>query len=93
LVHKIEQVDILSTKKSSKKSRYLLLMTMMRFNSLLSRLQFGGRICACTDGRFIFFQDLPLSILSENGMLRRELEDFFINTVGVCLGFDQSSGA
>ena len=93
LVHKIEQVDILSTTKSSKKSRYLLLMTMMRFNSLLSRLQFGGRICACTDGRFIFFQDLPVSILNENGMLENKLDDFIITTVGVCLGFGQSSGA
>ena len=92
VVHKIERGDILSTKKRKKKSCYLLLMTMMRLNSLLSRIPFGGRICACNDGQFIFSQDVPMSILRENGRLRRKLDDFFITTVWVCLGFDQTSG-
>ena len=93
VVHKVEQGDILSTKKNRKKSRYSLLMTMMRFNSLFSQIPFGGRICACNDGQFILFQDLPLSILNEHGMLQSKLDDFIIRTVEVRLGFDQSSGA
>ena len=93
VVHKVERGEILSNKKHRKKSRYLLLMTMMRFNSLLSQIPFGGRICACNDGQFIFFQDLPVSILNKNGMLQNKLDDFIITTVEVRLGFDQSSGA
>ena len=71
-----------------RRSGYSLLMTMMRLNSQLSRTSCGGRICVC-DGRFLFFQDFPISILNGNDSLRRKLDGFILKTVEIRRSFDR----
>lgn len=67
-----------------------MLMTMMRFNSKLTQTACGGQIFACND-QFLFFQDVPISVLKETGMLHRRLEEFILKTVEISRGFDRSS--
>ena len=74
--------------KTRRRSGYSLLMTMMRLNSQLSRTSCGGRICVC-DGRFLFFQDCPMSILNGNETLQRKLDEFILKTVEISRGFDR----
>jgi hypothetical protein len=74
--------------KTRRRSGYSLLMTMMRLNAQLSRTSCGGRICVC-DGRFLFFQDFPISILNGNDSLRRKLDGFILETVEISRGFDR----
>lgn len=66
---------------------YSLLMTMMRMNSLLCHESCGGRICAF-DGQFVFFQDLPISILEDVGRMQRMLDEFILKTVEISRRFD-----
>ena len=73
---------------TKRRSAYSLLMTMMRLNSQLSRTSCGGRICVC-DGRFLFFQDCPMSILNGNETLQRKLDGFILKTVEISRGFDR----
>lgn len=80
--------EIPSNKKRRGSGGYTLLMTMMRYNSELSRTSCGARILAC-NGQFVLFQDLPASVLNETGMLPRELDEFIMKTVEIARGFDR----
>ena len=72
--------------KTRRRSGYSLRMTMVRLNSQLSQASCGGRIFAC-DGRFVFFQDFPISILNQNDTLHRELDQFILTTAAMSRGF------
>ena len=64
---------------------------MVQISTVVHKVEQGD--IACNDGKFIFFEDLPLSILNEHEMLQSKLDEYIIRTVEVRLGFDQSSGA
>ena len=76
VVHRVKLGEM-SSDKMRKRAHYSLLMKMMHLNSRLSRTSCGGRICAC-GGRYILFRDLPISILSENGMLQKKLDELLL---------------
>ena len=87
VVHVATEIGEMPSKKTRTRSgRYLLLMTMMRYNSQLSRTVCSGRILAC-NGQFLFFQDMPISVLKETDMMRRKLDDFVLKTVEIRRGF------
>ena len=90
VVYRARHGDVSSTT-ARKVGGYSSLMTMMRLNSLLSRTSCGGRICTY-DGQFLFFQDLPVSILNENGLLHRKLDEFKVKTAEIQYGFNVIPG-
>ena len=83
------KVSEVSCSKTRRGRGHLLLMTMMRLNSRLSRSSCGGRICAC-DGQFLFFQDFPISILDGSDILQRKLDEFVMKTVAISRCFDRT---
>lgn len=89
IVHEVNFGDV-SSKTGRRGCDYSLFMTMMRVNSLLSHESCGGRICAF-GGQFVFFQDLPISILDDVGRMQRMLDDFIVKTVEIRRLFDRTS--
>jgi hypothetical protein len=89
VVHNGTQIsEMPSNKRRRGSGGYLLLMAMMRYNSQLSRTACGARILAC-NGKFLFFQDMPVSVLNETGMMHRKLDEFILKTVEIRRGFDR----
>ena len=89
VVHCAKQIgDMPTITRRRESGGYLLLMAMMRYNSQLSRTAYCGRILAC-NGQFLFFQDMPISVLNETGMLHRKLDEFILKTVEIRYGFDR----
>lgn len=89
VVHGVKSGEMSSTT-GRQECGYSLLMTMMRMNSLLCHESCGGRICAF-DGQFVFFQDLPISILDDVARMQRMLDEFILKTVDISLRFDRTT--
>ena len=103
-VQKLQISTILYDRKSSpkimhnrgdRKVQHMLLTAMMRLNIGLrwscGRYD-GGQICALR-GCFIFFQDLPVSILYASANLESELQNIVLKTKRISLDFDRMVNA
>lgn len=90
VVHSVTQLGNKTSNNVGRGGAYSMLMTIMRFNSKLSETSSGGRIFACND-QVLFFQDVPIAVLKENGMLHRKLEEFILKTVEISRGFDRNT--